>query len=174
MKSFRWRIVLSTVNLAAAIMLSTLGAREYQEFRGLHPFASYEGNFLYIPPAQLVSDCVNAPAFVASNLVGNTRMWKALSGGRGASALFYVGLVLLWCWIGWRIDIRSRRNNVKAKAAPFWVVGGLLSVLLAYAGIQIFLIYRSDGMPGGRAVAVSMFVWGAALLCYCGEMLINW
>ncbi len=178
MKSFKWRIILCTVNLAAAVVLSALGAREYEAFRHLRPSAFYEGNFLYIPAAQLVSDCVNAPALVLSNLVGNTRTWKSLWGGvpmrRADSALFYTLLVLFWCWIGWRIDISSGRKRVTALAAPFWVVGGLLSLLLTYGGSQIFLIYRSDSVSGARAVAMSMLVWGIALLCYCGRRLMNW
>jgi hypothetical protein len=175
-KPFRWRIVLSTVNLAAAIMLSALGAREYNVFRHLHRF--HEGNVLYIPPAQLASYCVNVPAFVFSNLVGNSRVWKFLWGGvtlsRADSALFYVSLTIFWWWIGWRIDIRSRRGSVKALAAPFWVTAVLLSLLLIYAGLQIFLIYRVDSVSGGRAVAIAMLVWGVALLYYCGRMLMNW
>jgi hypothetical protein len=158
------------------MMLSVLGAQEYQAFRHMHRF--HEGNVLYIPPAQLVSDCVNVPAFVFSNLVGNSRVWKSLwygvTMGRADSVLFYVSLTIFWWWIGWRIDIRSRRGTIKALAAPFWVIAALLSLLLTYAGLQIFLIYRIDSVSGGRAVAMAMLVWGVTLLCYCVRMLMNW
>jgi hypothetical protein len=176
MKSLRWRIVLSTINLAAAMMLSALGVREYQAFRNLHRF--HEGNVLYIPPAQLVSYCVTVPAFVFSNLVGNTRLWKSLWDGvtlsRADRALFYASLTMFWWWIGWRVDIRSRRGSVRSWAAPFWVIAVLLSFLLTYAGLRIFLIYRIDGVSGARAIATAMLVWGMALLCYCCRMLISW
>lgn len=178
MKPFTWRITLSTASLVAAVVLSALGTREYQLFRRLYPLAFYEGNFIYIPPAQVVSGCVNSPAFVLSNLLGNTQAWRSLGDGvppaRAASALFYALVVLLWWWIGWRFDIGLRRNSLTVLAAPFWMVGGILSLLLTYAGSQIFIISQSDGIAGGRAIAVSMFVWGLALSCYCVRMLMNW
>ena len=141
MTPFRWRIVLPTVNLLAAINLSALGAREYHAFRQSHRF--HEGNVLYIPPAQLISYCINVPTFVFSNFVGNTQRWKSLWSGvslsKADSALFYLRLTLFWCWIGWRIDVRARRDRLKALPAAFWMISAVLSLLLTYAGLQILL-----------------------------------
>lgn len=180
MMAVKWRIILSTLNLASAILLSVLGARQDQAFRQMHPFAHYEGNFVYIPPAQVVSGCVNAPAFVSSNLLGNIRGWRSFPAERaldGAAfgdvdVTYYVLLFVSWWWIGWRIDLRERHNSRTTLAALCWLAGGVLALTLAYAGAHILHISESSSsVSGQRAISISMFCWGLVLSCYCGRML---
>jgi hypothetical protein len=181
MMTVKWRIILSTLNLASAILLSVLGARQDQAFSQMHPFARYEGNFVYIPPAQVVSGCVNAPAFVFSNLLGNIRGWRSFRAERalGGAAFgdvdvtYYVLLFVFWWWIGWRIDLRARHNSRTTLAALFWLAGSLLALTLAYAGAHILHISESSSssVSGQRAISISMFCWGLILSCYCGRML---
>lgn len=176
MKPFKWRIVLPLANLAISIFLAVLGTRESQAFREAHPVASYEPNFVYIPPAQLVSNCVNVPAFVLSNLLGNSQAWKSVwertdlsdTAFRGVNFAFYVLSFLFWCWIGWRIDIKGRHNHPTKVGSLVWGGSALSSLFLAYAGIQILaLSHSADGVLGQRPLAVAMLVWGLGLCSYC-------
>ena len=176
MTPLKWRIILPIINLVIAILLSLLGTREYRTFRATHPSFAYEPNFVYIPPAELVSSCINVPPFVLSNLLGNSRVWKAVRAGvpmNGAafgdiSLTFYVLLFLFWCWIGWRIDVTSRHRRRTKLAAVFWAGSALLSLFLAYAGTQIFLVSRPYGdVSGEDALGISMLVWGLGLCSYC-------
>lgn len=181
MKTFKWRLILSTLNLGSAISLSALGMQQYQTFRRLHPFAFYEGTFVYIPPSQLVSDCLNAPAFVLANLLGNIRAWKYFWAGSAlggtvfhdVNVTFYALLFVFWWWIGWRIDIKSRHSSLTVLAALFWVASALLSLILAYAGTQILRTSQllTGGVSGQRFIAISMLGWGIGLFCYCARML---
>jgi len=174
-KPYRWRIALSTVNLAIAALLSVLGSREYRAFSQLHPHARYEGNFIYIPPAQLISDCINAPVFVLSHLVENSSLWRSFLAHIAASSysnvIFYVLLLIFWWWIGWRIDIRSVRNNATFSSALFWTTCTLLSLAFLYAGIRIFLIAPSNGVSGGRVIGLSLVIWGLGLFWYSSRSL---
>jgi len=180
MTTFKWRITLSLFNLAAAIGFSVLGMSEYSAFRQSHPGVFHEGSAAYIPTAQLVSYCMNSPSFVLSNLLGNARMWRSLWGGKllggyvfdNVNVSFYLVLLLFWWWIGWIVDLRKRHNHSKF-ASLGWVITALLSLALAFGGIDILRTseFPSGNVPGGRAIPISMLVWGLALFGYCAAVI---
>jgi hypothetical protein len=180
MTTFKWRISLSLLNLAAAIGFSVLGMSEYNAFRESHFGVFHEGSATYIPTAQLVSYFINAPSFVFSNLLGNARMWRSLWGDKwlggyvfhNVNVSFYVTLLMFWWWIGWIVDFRGRHNR-STLASLGWVITGLLSLALAFGGIDILRTseFPSGNVPGGRAIPISMLVWGFGLSAYCAALI---
>jgi hypothetical protein len=182
MRPYRYRISLSVFNVAIALAMSAIGAHEYQTFRQLNPSAFYEGRAGYVSPAQLISYCINVPAFVFANLIGNARPWRslwgeALLGGyifHEVSVTFYLSVVLLWWWIGWRIDVRTKPNDRATwRQGVCWSVGTILSLMLAYSGASILrhTEFPSPLVPGGRAIPFAMLAWGLSLLCYFSVIL---
>jgi len=95
MKHYKWRIVLPLVNLVAAIGLSALGPSEYEAFRQAHPHS--DATVPYIPTAQLISYCVNAPPFVLSNLLGNVRAWRMFWQERWLGGYWFQHVSVTFC-----------------------------------------------------------------------------
>src|ERR1700744_804835 len=115
-KKFRWRVILSLANLVGAVVLSLFGAHEYEQFRRLNQTSFHEGNTYYVPPAHLVTYCIDAPAFVLSNVISNQSVWRHFWQEKGLAAhvfhagsvSFYVSLTLFWWLVGWRIDVNGQ------------------------------------------------------------------
>jgi hypothetical protein len=185
MMQLKWKIILPTINLVIAILLSFQGSKESLAFRKTHPSSPYEPTFVYIPPAEVVSSCINVPPFVLSNLLENSRVWKVvrtrapirIPNSAHFTLPFYLFLFLFWCWIGWRIDVASRpgqRGQPTKSSAVLWAGTAMLSLFLAYAGIQVVLVSHPFGdVSGERALGISMLVWGLGLTSYCVVMLLT-
>lgn len=178
MKSYKWRIVLSLVNLVAAIGLSALGPREYEAFRRAH--AHSDAIAPYIPTAQLISYCVNAPSFVLSNLLGNVRAWRMFWKERwlgaywfqNVSVTYYVFLLLFWWLVGWRLDVQSRPKERKGLAAVLgWLVSALAAVALLYVSVGLLRTDIPAQVAGGAVIPIAMLIWGLALFCYFSVLL---
>jgi hypothetical protein len=178
MKSYNWRILLSLVNLVAAIGLSALGPRQYEAFQQAHPHAHVAS---YIPTAQLISYCMNAPSFVLSNLLGNIRAWRIFWHGtwlggywfQGVSVTFYFFVFLFWWSVGWRVDSEPRPKGRTALAVALgWLVGAISSFVLCYGSVGLL---REEipalGAYPDSPILISILLWGLALFCYFSVML---
>jgi len=179
-RKLTWRIILSTANLLGAMIQSVLGLREYDAFR--RQLVHSDAIFPYIPPAQLISYCINAPSFVFTNLLGNLPVWRAFWAGKGlagywfhhVSITFYLALFLFWWWVGWRVDVKPRLRNRSALAGVLgYGFGASLSLALTYVGIDILRATGFASDSGGRPIAISIVLWGVGLLCYFGFMLLS-
>ena len=179
MKNYKWRIVLSLVNLVAAIGLSALGLRQYEAFRRAHLHS--DAILSYIPTAQLIGYCLNAPSFVLSNLLGNIRRWRMFWHGRwldgywfqSVSVTFYLFVLLFWWSVGWRLDAQPRPKGRTALAAGLgWLIGAIGSVELCY-GSLVLLREELPALGAYRVspILLSMLLWGFALFCYFTVML---
>ena len=167
MKRYRFRIVLSVLNLLLAALLFGIGRREFTSLASL-PGAFYEGSVGYTPSAQKVSYCINAPALVVSAPI---RHWVR---GRVTIANmpiaygdieYGIAIFLFWWWLGSKIDIYAGDPGTKLRKPiklAECIVILLLSFVLLYGGIT--------GLSGksmvGHSVLISMTFWGAGLL-YC-------
>lgn len=65
MRTRKWRLTLSLANLILAVVMSAVGAHQAELDYARHRITQYLG---YLPVAQLVSYCLNAPAFALVNL----------------------------------------------------------------------------------------------------------
>jgi hypothetical protein len=178
MKNYKGRIVLSLVNLVAAIGLSALGPREYAAFRAGHMHS--DAIVPYIPTAQLISYCVNAPSFVLSNLLGNVRAWRMFwkerwLGGywfQNVSVTFYVFLFVFWWLVGWRPDVQSRPRERKGLAGVLgWLVGALAALALLYVSVGLLRTDIPAEVTGGAIIPIAMLLWGLGLFCYFSVVL---
>jgi hypothetical protein len=179
MKSYKWRIVLSLVNLVAAIGLSALGPREYETFRRAHTHS--DATVPYIPTAQLVSYCMNTPSFVLSNLLGNVGAWRMFweerwLGGywfQHVSVTFFLFVLLFWWWVGWRVDAQPRPIDRTELAARLgWLTGAIGALVLCFISVGLL----RERLPALYAyqdsvIVISMLLWGLALVCYFSLML---
>jgi hypothetical protein len=177
MRRFTWRFVLALSNPVIAIALSAIGAEEYKTF--LRELGHHDGPILYIPTPELITDCLNAPPFVLSNLLSNVRLWRLLWGNTwlyaywfdNVSVSFFLMLFLFWWLVGWWIDVRGRpKERPVAKLALYSSVAGFLAVWLIWAGIELLRVDVPAGrVPGGPAIPISMIVWGVLLFSYFGS-----
>ncbi len=169
MKKFKWRIALSALNVMLAALMCTFGRNEYRAAHSKYPEYFYHGNLYYIPMAQLVSYCLNAPALAASNLFRNLGMKLA-----GPSSWFtaywffyvypgyFVAVFLFWWIVGWRFDVGSVISVThKVLKTASSVMAATLSLLLAYYGL---LVLREQYVA--LALAISMILWGIGLSLY--------
>ena len=180
MRTFKWRIILSLASLFVAVGLSALGLQEYEAFRQSQPGAVYHGHHAYLPTAQLISYSMNAPVFLLTNLLGTVPAWRLLWRGKSyfyyVSAEFYVLLSLFWWWIGWRLDVKSKPDRERSLTAVVgYLSGALIALALLCSGIYLFTRFEfpSEWVPGGRAIPLSLLLWGTALLCYFGRGLLR-
>lgn len=181
MAKFKWRVILSMSNLFAAVCQSALGQHQYDVFRRAHLHT--DAVVPYIPTAQLISYCINAPSFVFANLLGNLSAWETFWGGRGlggywfhvVSPTFYLVLFCFWWWVGWRFDVKPEPDRRKSFVAVLgYLSGAILSLVLVYLGLQVLMPGSvSDHVPGGLPVPLSMVFWGVALFCYFGATLLG-
>jgi hypothetical protein len=170
MRAFKWRVLLASTNVILAIWMSMIGLHEYETVHRLHPEYFYHGNLYYLPTAQIVSYCLNMPAYVASLKLASLGMHyiQSKSGLFTAHSFFYVydGFYVLlagfwWC-VGWRLDTLSKpRESLRALRIVGYGLGALMSLALSYYG---FVYRRGDLIV--RALPVSMMIWGMALLFY--------
>jgi hypothetical protein len=174
MKQFRWRIVLSIVNLLMAIGLSGLALNEYRAFCREHPHS--DTIVPYMPISQQIVYCLNAPSYVVTNIVGNATAWKwqteyVLNNVRVS---FLVALCLFWWWVGWHLDEYQAKSR-GALSVLGWLFVMLLALALAFAGIDILHSFQfpSGTVPGGRAIPIAMVAWGCALVGYCVTQIVR-
>lgn len=178
MKRYKWRIVLPLVNLVAAIGLSALGPSEYEAFRRAHPHSG--ATVPYIPTAQIINYCVDAPPFVLSNLLGNVRAWRMFwqerwLGGyffQHVSVTFYLFVLLFWWWVGWRVDAPPNTTGLRPLAGAGWLIAAIGALVLGYVSIGLL----RERLPAlyafhDSAIVISMLLWGIVLFCYFSVML---
>jgi hypothetical protein len=171
MNSFRWRVILAVSNLALALGMSLLGLREYESFRVTHVGAFYHGHSAYLPPTQLASYCLNAPPFLATNVLSSLYAGSSVASDRWwfyyVSREFYLYVFLFWWWVGWQVDLISGQK----KSLVSTLIGAVMFLGLCCAGGWILWStkFPNEWVPGGRAIPVSMLVWGFALLIYSGK-----
>jgi hypothetical protein len=173
MKRFKWRILLSLSNVLLAIGLSVLGVREYETFSGSREGAFYHGHHVYLPAAQLISYCMNAPAFLLENLLGRFQLWSSVWGNGWwfyyVSHDFYFLVFLFWWCIGWHFDIKRSLTSQKTviKISGYILAASFLGFLL-FTGARIFWTtqFPNEWYVGGRTIAFSMLLWGVGLLAY--------
>jgi hypothetical protein len=171
MKTWKWRIGLSVVNLLLAIGMSALGAGQWEADGRLHPEYFYHGNLYYCPTAQWLSYCLNAPSLAVVNVIGDfTIRYHLLPQSLLGAYLFYfvrpefyVAIFLFWAWAGWHVDVGlpSRDCHTRWATALEVLIGILLSITLLYQGIPGLL--RQGVM---HAIPASMVLWGIVLLLY--------
>jgi hypothetical protein len=180
MKNYKWRMALSLLNLAASIALSALGLREYSAFR--IALKHSDAIVPYVPTAQLISYCLNAPSFVLSNLLGNTWLWRSLWGERWlggywfqrVSVTFYVFLFLFWWFVGSRLDVKPREKERKSLAAVVgWLTGAFGALALLYVGIDLLRTDLPAGRVQGASIPFAMLLWGFALFFYFSAKLLR-
>jgi hypothetical protein len=181
MRKLKWRIILSTANLLAVIAQSALGLRQYETFR--RELMHSDAIVPYIPAAQLISYCINAPSFVFTNVLGNLPAWRTFWGGKGlggycfhdVSISFYLVLFCFWWCMGWRIDVNSEHSHNASASVLSDLIWVCVSIALVYFGLDVLRNSwsASDRVPGGCAVPISMVVWGLGLLTYFGTMLLS-
>jgi hypothetical protein len=174
LRRFKWRIILSLTNLLAALAQSALGLNEAEAFLKANP--PHDNVLPYIPIAQLISYSLNAPALVVTNLVGRVPAWRAFWRGQwlggycfyDVSTSFYVALFLLWWWVGWRLDMKSKQSDKKRMVAILGdSLGVLLSLMLLYIAADLLLTeLPSLRFAGGPAIPISVLIWGIGLLTY--------
>src|SRR5436309_536171 len=106
----KWRLTLSLLNLAAALAQSALGLHESRLIR--------HHDVVFFPPAQLISNGINAPAFLFTNIIGSASLrilrddsWLGPYLFHQMNVGFYVALFFLWWWIGWRVDVRLKPSE---------------------------------------------------------------
>ncbi len=174
MRNAKWRVLLSVSSFALAVVLGFMAAREYHLVQRLDPLRFYEGNYLYMPPAQAISYCLNSPAYVASNLVRNFEhlyeavYWFPHDGGPE----YYIAVFIFWWCIGWKLDDRSNRGGPYAWNMIRNLLGVAFSCLIIWEGVSNALatLHRVESSPVVFGAAV---VWGLVLLGYFGSSLLN-
>jgi len=179
MKAFKWRLFLVVFNLGLALVLSTVGLREYESDHKSHPEYFYHGNLYYIPPAQIVMYCINTPAYTASAGFAEfgIRNLRSDNGLFTAYLFFYVywGLLVataaFWWWVGWQLDTRAdRRYSPKAPAkivkTTVYTLVALVSLVMAHGG---YVLRRSDLVA--RPIATAKIAWGIGLFLYFVTMI---
>lgn len=176
MRAFKWRLLLSVANVLLALGMSALGLHEYETDHRTHPEYFYHGNVYYVPPAQIVSYCLNVPALVASNLFRNfgikhvsaeSRLFVAQSFFHVYTG-YYLAVLFFWWYVGWWLDVKLSPANIPRVLRELgWGLGALVSLALAYYG---FAFRRGDWVP--RVIPLSVMAWGVGLACYfVGRML---
>ena len=176
MKTHKWRILLPLTNLVLAVVLAIVAARQYHFIQRTDPDEFYEGNYHYMPVAQAISLCINAPSYVASELLRNLEYtlhvsvfsrvyWFPHDGGPE----YYVTLLVFWWCAGWELD---RRRNAR-HAFLNWiesVLGTGFSCVLIWQGVANgvanFHIVQFALLTSG-----SIILWGLALFGYFGSSL---
>ncbi len=175
MKRYRWSIILAISNCLLAACLFILGQREFRSLARV-PGAFYEGSAGYVPTAQKVSYCLNAPSLVASAPLRNWLMGHTtVNGLRVNYGDFEYGaaVFLFWWWVGTRIEAfranrgLQRKPNSRFVASIGYVLGLLLSLVLLYGGVTGLLGKNTVGSP----VLISMILWGLGLLYYLAARL---
>jgi hypothetical protein len=178
LRSFRWRVLLSIANLFLALGMSALGTLQYQRFRGSQPQAFYHGHHEYIPAAQLVSYCMNAPTFLATNALASWQFWRRAWGGTSyfyyVSADFYVLLFFFWWLVGWELDQRPKSISRSSTAAlAYDVIGAVFALCIFSAGLFLVIAHKDPTQPGGMSLPVSLIVWGAILAWYFSRQILR-
>lgn len=174
MRNARWRILLSLSSFILAVILGFAAAREYHLIQHSDPLRFYEGNYHYMPPAQAISYCLNAPSYVASALVRN---FEHLSGGvywfpHDGGPEYYIAVFIFWWCIGWKLDDRSTRSG----RYPWNVVrnglGVAFSCLITWEGLAnaVATFHRVELSPVVFGAAI---LWGLLLIVYFGSSLRN-
>ncbi len=174
MKKTQLKVVLPLSNVAIAFILSAFGSTEARVFLKANP--PHDNVLSYVPPAQLILYCLNAPALVVSNLITRIPPWRTFWDERWLGAywfheipvIFYPILFFIWWWIGWRIDAEKNTKNVNRTGVIVGnVLGFVLSLLCLYAGA--YLLARVDTLryAGGIAVPISASIWGVGIFYVC-------
>jgi hypothetical protein len=170
MRRWKWRIVLAAVNLLLAIGMSAVGMREYAADHQLHPGYFYHGNRYYVPTAQWISYCLNAPAHLVANMFDDFAMRYHLMPSRWFGVWcfyfvhyeFYAAVFLFWWWMGWKVDAKMVSQNCSASwGIAESLVGLCVAVLLLFYG-SVY-VWRTDTI---RSVAGATVVWGGVLMWY--------
>jgi hypothetical protein len=163
MKTLKWRLFLSVLNLAIAATLFEFALVQEGAMHKDHPDYFHEGYYGYTPPALVISYSLNAPSLVLSQFVNNfltqrfnwTERWFHYG-----KIEYYVIVFAFWWCIGWRIDAKG---NLRDAPALLRVVGCLLgsgfAMLLVHGG---FVTRRQE--YGTLAIPISMVLWGLGLL----------
>lgn len=167
-------MVIPLSNLVIAVAQSALGLHVAKLI--LKQATRYDNVILFIPTPQVISDCINAPSFILSNLIGNTTAWRNLWDDRWLGThvfhqvpvLFYVLLSLFWCWVGWRFDKRLVvKNQPRALQVCASAIGAALSIGLLCIGLKLALMdSQSLQSAGGLAIPISVCLWGCLLSFY--------
>jgi hypothetical protein len=173
MKNHKWRILLSLTNLALAVVLAIVAARQYHFIQRTDPGEFYEGNYHYMPVAQAISICINAPSYMASELLRNFEhffssvYWFPHDGGPE----YYVTLFVFWWCAGWGLD---RGRNARG-AFRNWIGNGLgtaFSCSLIWLGVANGLA-EFHTVRFSLLTSVSIVLWGLALFGYFGGALVG-
>ncbi len=163
MKSIRWRSILSVGNLLLAWFLQFLGWNQYQFVRGARPHAVLlEGT--YMPTAHQISYSINAPSFIAGNLIRTLSTVAGLPVSPTTTfhygyVEYYVALFIFWWCVGWRLD---RQPNYKHR---MFVVANALGTAFSVDVLSIGIdsLFKEIVPP---PVSIAIVVWGVALLAY--------
>lgn len=169
LQKHRWRLILSFGNLGLAIAQSALGLHAVR----VNPLRLHD-LILVIPTQQVISYCINAPAFIISNLVLNIGFWRVFFANHllvffKVSVLFYVLLFLFWWYVGWELDTRHDMRNGATGVTPIYgnILGTAVSLGLLCSGVYLL----ATALPtlhfaGGSAIPVSTVLWGCGSLYY--------
>jgi len=114
--------------------MSALGMHQYRQIQ--HGFSGH-GRGMYVPPAQLVVDSLNAVPFFLSNLLHNRFLWWGSYWERewfyGVSGDFYMLLFLFWFWVGWQLDVPQ-------SLTPYKYFGWVPPILaFVFFGVGVYL-----------------------------------
>ncbi len=108
---FSWRFWLAAAGACVAAGLICLA--DFQKSR--------LWDSLTIPPSQIANAMINYPAWAATHFPGCPRIplfrrgWLYID---SSDALFLVGVVLLWCWVGHRLGILFRQQSHSSGSRP--------------------------------------------------------
>jgi hypothetical protein len=137
--SSKWRITLPLTAGLLTIVLALLAAREYQTIR-LTPDVFSEGNYLYMPPAQAISYCLNAPSFVASTALSYYFRYNEFFSylhwfPNSIGPLYYATVVFFWWCIGWELDCRFNLAHAHRLVLLAYGLAVAFSVALTWEGL---------------------------------------
>jgi hypothetical protein len=166
---FSWRFWLAIAGACVATSLICLAG--FQKSRLL--------DSLTIPPSQLANAMINYPAWAATHFPGCPRIplfrlgWLYVD---SSDALFLVGVVLLWFWIGHRLEILFRQEPHTGGSRPDserFVINFL--GIFAWSLVIFDLFGRLQAFRGSRYLSLPLEVagllWSAFLLAYCAHTL---
>jgi len=178
MTRFRWQWLLPLVQLVLVLTAAVYGTHEYrvtERQKGVYGDNNVLEYFSQNFPAPLerISQGINFPALVlAYPLKGYTNaivdysfeytlVWISLH-----DMGFFAGVVVFWCWVGWKLDQSQGRSPRHAVPRGLRIAGltcGFVFATLtgAYALQMILSEWRPERHIGAFGIA-----WSFALLAY--------
>jgi hypothetical protein len=166
----KWQLLLPLAGILLNVFLFWLAIRQYDTIHRLRPGVFYEGS-TYVAPALQAAYCINAPAFVVSSLIQDFFLrefdWTGAWLHTG-DLVYYLCVIVLWWWIGLRVDRSDSNasNKTKPLLIAVQILGLCFAVFLIYVGLSahLGLLLHTRFVPT-RAIAVSIRIWGLGLAC---------